>query len=285
MKYTKSIRIFLTNFIKIIRSNDLFPLGGQITYYLVLSLLPLLLSVLNMLSYLSVSADFFTRITLLVPENFSDTVNGIIQDMVSQRNIAVISVSTLTTIWAASRGIEAVLRGLHRIYQIPHRSTVRMKILSLVFYFILIASLVLSFASGVLGDTIVKLLFQHFGYNHIVGVLWQNIRLLLSLLLLAAVFLMLNKLVTHKDYTLKQLIPGALFSAGGWIGLSFAFSIYVNSVNNYSIVYGGLAGMMLLLLWLYWAAEILLFGAAFNVALNGSYSPTELAPPKSYRNY
>ncbi|MCL1918094.1 MAG: YihY/virulence factor BrkB family protein [Peptococcaceae bacterium] len=279
MSKVKSARLFLTNFLNIIRSSDLFPLGGQITYYAVLSFFPLLLSALNILSYFSLSTDVITRLSSLFPHNFSDTITNIIEDMVRQRNVAVISISTLTTIWAASRGIEAILRGLHRIYQTPLHNPLKLKALAVIFYFFLIAALIFSFLSGVMGESIAQYLFASFGPDHITGFLWQYIRHFLELLLLAAVFLMLNKFVTGRHYPLRHLIPGVLLSAGGWIVLSLGFSTYVSFANTYSVIYGSLAGIMLLLLWLYWAAAILLFGAVLNVALNDSYEPTELIPP------
>jgi membrane protein len=279
MSKVKSVRLFLTNFLNIIRSSDLFPLGGQITYYAILSFFPLLLSALNILSYLSLSPEIITRLSSLFPDTFSDILVKSIEDMVRQRNIAVLSISTLTTIWAASRGLEAILRGLHRIYQTPRHNPVKLKTLAVLFYFVLGAALMLSFASGVMGETIAQYLFASFGTGHILGLLWHYIRYLLELLLLLAVFLMLNKFVTGPHYTLRQLVPGALLSAGGWIVLAFGFSVYVNLAGNYSVIYGSLAGIMLLLLWLYWAAEILLLGAALNVVRQGSYTPTELIPP------
>ena len=279
MKKAKSLRLFLTDFLNIIHSSGLFPLGGQITYYAVLSFFPLLLSALNLLSYLSLSTDAITRLSSFFPDNFSGTLTNIIEDMVRQRNVAVISISTLTTIWAASRGIEAILRGLHRIYQTPSHTPFKLKVLSVIFYFFLIAALIVSFASGIMGETIAKYVFSSFGPGHIAIFFWQYIRRILEVLLLIAVFLLLNRFVTGRYYTLRQLIPGVSLSAGGWVVLSLGFSIYLRFANNYSVIYGSLAGIMLFLLWIYWAAAILLLGAALNVALNGSYAPTELIPP------
>ncbi|MDR2736864.1 MAG: YihY/virulence factor BrkB family protein [Gracilibacteraceae bacterium] len=282
----KHVRIFFTNFQDIIRSNDLFALGGQITYYALLSIFPLLLSALNILSYFSPlislvgDADFFAQLEQVIPENFAGTVVAILQEMVSQRNIAVISIGTLTSIWAASKGIGALLRPLHGIYQIPRPGFIKVKALAMIFYLIFVAALMMSFLSGGLGDAVTRLLALYLGEGHVFSLLWENVRLLFGLVLLAAVSLLLNKLVTGANYTLRKLIPGALLSAAGWVALSLGFSAYVHYANNYSIVYGSLAGVMLLMLWLYWSAEILLFGAVLNVVLEGSYTPEGLTPNK-----
>ncbi|MCL1791190.1 MAG: YihY/virulence factor BrkB family protein [Peptococcaceae bacterium] len=282
----KRARIFFTNFLDIIRVHDLFALGGQITYYALLAIFPLLLSVLNVLSYFSSlthfinDGEFFTRLEQILPENFAGTLIAILQEMVSQRNIAVISIGTLTSIWAASKGIGALLRPLHNIYQISRPGFVKLKLLALIFYLVFVAALTVSIGSGALGDSVAKLLVGYLGEEHGFHLFWNNIMLVFGFVLLVMVFLLLNKLVTGSNYTLRRLIPGALFSSVGWVVLSLGFSVYVHYANNYSIVYGSLAGVMLLMLWLYWSAEIMLFGAVVNVILEGSYEPeSKMSPP------
>jgi membrane protein len=118
------------------------------------------------------------------------------------------------------------------------------------------------------------------GENHFAAALWKNVRHVLGFFLLAVVFLIINKMVTGSKYSFGRLMPGAILCSGAWIILSLGFSLYVNNFNNYSVIYGSLAGIMLLMLWLYWSALILLFGAVLNVVLSDTYSPeSELIPP------
>ena len=74
-------------------------------------------------------------------------------------------------------------------------------------------------------------------------------------------------MASNYKYSIKMIFPGSLFSAAGWIIISLAFSYYVKHFNNYTMIYGSIGGIIVLLLWLYWSTGILLLGSALNAVL------------------
>ena len=62
-------------------------------------------------------------------------------------------------------------------------------------------------------------------------------------------------------------LPGGLFTSAGWILFSYAFSVYINNFANYPKIYGSLTVIVLLMLWVYFAMIILLFGAEINMEI------------------
>jgi membrane protein len=62
-------------------------------------------------------------------------------------------------------------------------------------------------------------------------------------------------------------MPGATFSTLGWLISSLGFAYYVNNFNNYSSVYGGIGGVIVLMLWLYITSIIILLGGEINALL------------------
>jgi len=68
----------------------------------------------------------------------------------------------------------------------------------------------------------------------------------------------------------RKVLPGIFLSMVSWMVLSIGFSVYVENFANYSIIYGAMGAVMILLIWLYLSANILLLGAEFNVALEES---------------
>ena len=64
----------------------------------------------------------------------------------------------------------------------------------------------------------------------------------------------------------KQVLPGALFAAAGWLLLTLGFGIYVANFGNYNATYGSLSAVVVLLTWLYLSAFVMLFGAELNAA-------------------
>lgn len=62
-------------------------------------------------------------------------------------------------------------------------------------------------------------------------------------------------------------MPGAVFATIGWLGTSLGFAYYVDNLSNYSRFYGSVGGVVVLLIWLYYSAVIILLGGELNAAL------------------
>lgn len=75
----------------------------------------------------------------------------------------------------------------------------------------------------------------------------------------------------QKDNRFKAQLPGAAFSAVGWMVFSFFYSIYIEHFSNYSFVYGSLAAIVFLMLWLYFCMNIFLFGAQINKMIEDGF--------------
>jgi membrane protein len=91
-----------------------------------------------------------------------------------------------------------------------------------------------------------------------------NMRWVIGFVLLVAFFALVYKAVPERTATFLSQLPGAVFSAVGWIAFSGIFSVYINSFSDYHTVYGNLASAVILMLWLYFCMFILYTGAQIN---------------------
>lgn len=263
-------RTFFLNYWEIVNKNELMALGGQVTYYMILSFFPLIILVLTVISSLDMTNDqFFDSFKFLLPEETYMMVKSIVDEIFSTRSSpALLSFGMLGAFWASLNGINALIRGVVKAYGIPEsRSFFHLKYAALIFLVVIVLAIIFSFIILVIGDNLADALLKYFGTNSLFTYLWQDLRLLIQFLFLTATFTFLNRIATKHVYPIKRYFPGSLLAAAGWVILSLAFSYYVNHFNNYTLTYGSLAGIMLLLLWLYWICEILLLGCAMNAAL------------------
>jgi len=67
--------------------------------------------------------------------------------------------------------------------------------------------------------------------------------------------------------SLKSTFPGAIFGSSSWIVLSLIFSYYVSNFGRYSVTYGSLGGVIILLIWLFISSMVIILGGEINVAL------------------
>ena len=95
---------------------------------------------------------------------------------------------------------------------------------------------------------------------------WQWARFLLLGLLLFALLSMVYR-VTAPRRPAVRLLPGALLATAALLALSIGFSAMIGASARYPLLYGSLASVIVLMLWLYTAGNILFLGAALNVAL------------------
>ena len=95
--------------------------------------------------------------------------------------------------------------------------------------------------------------------------LLYSLRMLIFFVALTLLFTTAYKFLSADKYKLRRHIPGAVFAAVGWIAFSWAYSIYIANFSNISYIYGSLAALILLMLWLYFCMTILLLGAQLNV--------------------
>jgi len=82
------------------------------------------------------------------------------------------------------------------------------------------------------------------------------------------IFSILYYVIPCKNMKWLEVLPGALFSSLGWIITSAIFAYYVNNINNYSKIYGGLGAVIVLLLWLFLTSIIILLGGEINAILS-----------------
>lgn len=89
-------------------------------------------------------------------------------------------------------------------------------------------------------------------------------RAVLSLGMLSIFFVWLYTFLPYEKMNIKYQIPGAVFSTVTWVLFSFGFSIYFSHFSRFSYMYGSLAAVVILMLWVYFCICILFLGAEIN---------------------
>ena len=126
---------------------------------------------------------------------------------------------------------------------------------------------VLTYINGILPENILKL------SDYLLG-LWQYLRFVpAGLLMFAALGTLYAASLDHRQ-PVKAILPGIFAALFSWMVVSIGFSFYVENFANYSVIYGTLGAVIVLLMWLYMTAIILIMGAELNAVLNHS-APTK----------
>lgn len=258
----------ISDFSALSAENHVPAYASQASFFIIISSVPffmLFFSVLRL--FIPLDKSMFTKTVFsFLPHQVEDFAGRIIDELYSNVSVSIISVTTVTLLWAAARGVKSIVTGLKNIYGTSTSIDFILNIiLSLMYTLIFIAVLLVTIAVLIFGRMLNELIFAEMPFvkgiiNNILGL--RNVLFLLPLTLFFALsykFLAKNKLPFHKH------IFGAFSAALGWMIFSYFFSLYVDNFANYSYIYGSLTAIILLMLWLYACMTMFLLGAQTNV--------------------
>lgn len=260
---------FSKQLFKKIRADDVQAISAQLTYYLILSFFPFLIFIMTLVGYANISMEErITGLREIIPIEAVNIIEDIVKDVALGRSQALLSFGMLATLWAASRGINAVVKGLNKAYDTTeNRASWKVRGISLLATVILgivvLLSILLLVFGGWVGDQIVLV----FHFSERIHRLWNLLQYIVPLVVMIVVFTFLYMFAPNRRITFKGALPGAIFSTFGWIATSSLFSLYVNQFGNFTRTYGSLGGLMILLVWLYISSIIILVGGEINATL------------------
>lgn len=248
-----------------------FDLAAAIAYYWFFSLFPLFLGVAALSGYFIDSAEarevIRRMLTEALPGDTSDFVLKNLQAVVRLRGPMGL-VSIIALFWSASRAIGAISRAVNFAWGTPaQRFFVFTKIRYFVLTLLAITMILASMAAGAFLEIYVRL--DATFLERIMGseAAARTSGVLTSLIFVFVTVLLLYKAVANEPVRTRQIWPGALVVAVLFELCKTGFVIYLDRLASYSVVYGSLSSIIVLLMWLYLTSYLLIFGAELNVVL------------------
>lgn len=233
-------------------------------YFIVLSVFPLLVLMFGILRYTALHpGDLLDLIGALLPEALLPHAWKLISSAYENTSKTVISVSALTALWSAGRGIYGLQAGLNAVYGIREdRGWLRTRMLCAAYTFLFILVLLLTLVLNVFGNTILILLRQKPGFWGWVDL--AGLRFFLLILAQTLLFCAMFMYLPGQRHGFRESLPGALLGAVGWTSASGLFSLYVEYFPRYANIFGSVYAVALASLWLYVCVSIVFYGAVLN---------------------
>ena len=248
------------------RDDDLAAMSAQISYYLILAFFPFLFFLINLLSFTPLpNRLLIANFNAILPQETALLVKTMLTETVQAKSGAMLVLSMLASLWAASRGMSAIIRGLNHSYGVKEsRCFVRLNMVALLSTVGLSVMVLISFIMIVLGRIIGSTIFGYMGAKSLFYSIWSFLRYGITFGLLLTTFYLIYRYLPNRKLTGNHVLAGTIFTTVGWIGASLLFSFYVNNFGSYATVYGSLGGMFALIFWLYISTLIFLLGGAIN---------------------
>jgi membrane protein len=244
---------------------EMLVLPGQLAFFLFLSLVPTFTLISYVCSYLQLSNDVMTT---LLQRALSQDISDLVTPILTSTKITPAFFITLGSgYFIASNGMASIIVSANSIYGIEDSGFFRRRLKSILMELFVVILFLFILIVPVFGNEIIRLLeYVNFESTIAYGIIktLTNISGPLSWIVIFLAIQILYKIAPDKKIPWRSTIGGAIFTTIAWIGITYCYSIYINSYANYSVFYGALANIVILLVWIWLLSYAFVIGMAMN---------------------
>ncbi len=240
--------------------------ASHASFFIALAVFPTLVLLLSLLRYTGLEVEILTQILEgVIPTALLPAATKLIVNTYRSTTGTLISISALTALWSASRGVHGLLTGLNSIYDVSEdRGYIYTRLVSVVYTFGFLLVLLLTLVLHVFGTSLLEWL--PLAETPVFAFLDKivDLRFFLLLGIQTVLFTAMFMVLPNRRNKLMDSLPGALLASSGWLIFSDIYSIYVERFAGLSNIYGSVYAVALSMLWLYCCISIVFYGGALN---------------------
>ena len=242
--------------------------AAELSYFLLFSMFPLLMFVNSILARLDISIEGITPVLEMLPRTLRQLITTYLNQLSGTPSFSPMLIGIGLTLYFLSRAVRSMMRTVNDIYHVEvSRGMVKDVLISLGITAGFLVSVVCSFVLVVAGRALIRLLPQIVPVPQAVLDATHDASFWVMIAFIFLFLMLFNCVVPNLHLKFREVWPGALFSLVAWILVSWVFSFYVDNMARYSVLYGSLAAIIVLMLWLYIVSIILLMGPQLNHTL------------------
>lgn len=253
--------------------NDFYGMASEMGFMGVIGIFPFLLfltAVFGWMGNKSLMDPVLMFLSNIMPEQAMDLIYTVLSEaMIFSHGGLMAIIGVCITIILSTNAMAVVLKGLNRAYKVEEtRNFVYTRLLSLIMVFVDTMVLFLSINLIIFGKVIINFFITHFHMSKVVAITLLTLRWPVAF---AALFLMaflsyyiLPDLRGNDKFKRTSALPGTFFFCIFWLAGSWGFSIYVNNLKTYNMVYGTIGAFAVLMVWLYYTSVLILIGGEIN---------------------
>ncbi|MBN3952051.1 MAG: YihY/virulence factor BrkB family protein [Nostoc sp.] len=270
----------------------LLGLASEIAFNAMLSLFPAILAFITAIGLLAESLQAtFNKLAVQLSQVLPEQALELIRDfatteITNSKNSSLFSLSFILAIWAASGAVNTAMTALDQIHLIPPekmRPFWKAKLVSLGLTVGTMLLLVLASFLVFTSDWLLGIVVRENGSLIFLVHLWQLLRWPLALTIVAVAFGFVYRYGPSQWNSGTPMMPGAILAAVFWAILSALFRLYVANFGNYNKVYGAVGAVIVLMLWLWMSAAVVLIGEQLNVTVGEDMRPkAQSESPEKY---
>jgi len=260
----------LVHTVKEFLDDEMSTYASALAYQMLFSLFPFLLFLIALIGFLHLP-DFFSWLRLqselVLPPQALEQVNPVI-DQLQQSKGGLLSVGIVIALWTASAGVRLMMSAMNAAYDVVEGRPLWKRIPLSIFYTVGIAGMLLAAAAlMVLGPQVMSWVASQVGMEDIIVTLWTVARWPAIVALMMVAVALIYYVMPDVKQEFRFITPGSVLAVVVWIIASLGFGYYVKTFADYNAMYGSIGAIIVLLLYFYISAAVLLLGAEMNAAI------------------
>ena len=266
----QTLRLLFTNLFE----HNVGKSAAALAYYLLFALFPLLIFASNLLGLLDLNINAVTEtLSHFMPKDVEGLVENYLDYVSHTSSKTLLWFALVFSIWFPMRAVKGLMLDVRKAYHLgTPKKLIRYEIRQLIYTVVFLIVIAVTLFLSTMGENILSLIFEYFPKNapkrsgYLLNI-WQYVRFIPAGILMFVALGTLYAMSMDEKQKFRTFLPGITLALFGWMIVSIGFSFYVENFASYSIIYGTLGTVIILMVWLYMTSLILIIGAELNAAL------------------
>ena len=261
------IKTFLKDVWVILNKPYMMELPGQIAFFLILSLVPIVTLIGYAASFFNISMD---TIIELVKSNFNDSIVKMIVPIIDGKALDFkLVVVIITMFYISSNAADSIIFSANEIYGVKQSSWIRRRIKAIFLTFIIVVLYLFILLVPAFGSKIIDAI-DYFNMKSIISSILEVLQGPISWVIIFCFIKIIFTIAPNKNIPASRINLGAIFTTVGWVLTTEIYSYYISHFARYDIFYAGLSNIAVLMLWVYFLSYILVIGLSLTAKFDES---------------
>ena len=260
---------FLTHILRRFFAHDVGRQGAALAYYLLFTLFPFLIFLSSLLGLLDLDiSGIMGSLSPLLPASVLELIETYLTYVARTSSPAMLWFGLVFTIWFPMRAADCLMHAVRRAYRLSRpKNQLAYNFKVLLYTVFLLMTIALSLALATVGGRVLRSVGWLLELPEPFIELWSDLRFLVLGVLVVGAVGALYAMAQDQRRRAGEIVPGVIAALTGWMIISAAYAYYVENFANYSVIYGALGAIIVLMVWLNLTAVVLILGAEINGVL------------------
>lgn len=243
--------------------------SAALAFYLLFMLFPFLIFLSALLGQLQLDVgEILAALGELLPQEVVELLGMYLHHVGEHASVRLLTFGLLFSIYFPMRATNALLRSVRTAYHLgPPRQGIRHWLRTLLYTAVLLGAILLTLIAMTVGERLLGWSQTRFQLPALLAEVWMWLRFPVAAAAGFFALVFLYALAQDGRRPWRELWPGTVGSLLAWVGLSWLYALYAENFADYSLLYGSIGAVIVLLVWLYLSSIVLIMGAELNGVL------------------